>query len=101
MPKIPNSIVTMLNTKFAFSYSFTQHPFLQTQISPKLTINNSRRKQYGQTNIFYCNFAQQTFMCYLYFFTIYMFHFLKWHNPNHSHSESRDIKIMETFKQQM
>lgn len=53
MPKILDSIVTMLNTKSAFSYSFAQHPFLQTlKFFPKLIIDNNRRKQYGQTNCY-------------------------------------------------
>jgi len=53
MPKIPYSIVTMLNTKSAFSYSLAQHPLLQTlKFFPKPTIVNNRRKQYMQTNCY-------------------------------------------------
>lgn len=54
MPKIPDSIVTMLNTKSAFSYSLAQHPLLQTlKFCPKPTIDNNRKKQwYEQTNYY-------------------------------------------------
>jgi len=59
MPKIPNRIVAMLNTKSTFSCSFAQNPLLQTfKFSPKLTIDNNKRKQYGQTN--YCPLIKQT-----------------------------------------